>query len=1097
MSNQEVVSAEVVHGYLVQFLTPNTRLIAEATAWLRDYLKLPQSVSTMFQILLHADQAQTRQAAGVVLRSRLVKHWTSVDEDVAHVMKDQLLGAFSQEQIPILRKTMADLITLVARLTLPLDHWPEFWPAMFQLANSPEPTHRQSFLGIIEDLGDKIFELMRPQLDDIIAFCQVSLGADQDPHVRVAAMKAAGVLMGEISEEKDPLVAKFRPLVPGMLEIIKFSVQQGADQEAIDGLCIFQAMIETCPNIISPHVSKITEFSLAIASNPEIEWEIRSECLTFMEWVIQFRPSFVIKQHLLDPILDVAFTVAAEPETEKFDAWEVTPHRFSLQVIDCVARFIKPKYTFQNLMSRVDAWMSSQNPFERRAAIGALSAMPNGCVEEMLPAIPQLLPYMVAAFDDPNTFVRQAGCILLGQFADFLSPDILEHYETCLPLAYRAMCEEDPEIQERALYSLITFLENMDNDGIGNMLDQLITRLVNLLQSSNNKDIQDMSISAIAAVASATLDKFVPYWEPIVKLLQELMDVTAPDLIPLRARALDCVGVISMAVTKEVFGPYFHYFMNKALEGFSLVGVESTELRELSINFFANVAEALGQDFMPYFETCLDLILTSLKNIEGSKPELDEQGLQMARLLIDDDEDEEAPNAPVDPDDDEDRLPPELQGLDYVVNQGLVEEKTVSLQALGTFAHALGPLFVPYIDRCLPVLETVSRYVHPKVRSFAIYPLETFLVCIHQSHPSENPWTPGANPEEHPLPENVQSFADSLLQTFLKRIVADFDLGVVSRYLESIRFILNTLGAPAIHNHMPSIGSVILKVLHMETAAQVMETDEGDEDNEEIEQELLAVFNSGCDLIISLAKAYVAQFPIWFPLLEGVIQHLNTGVSGDVEPVEDGSEKWRQEAVGALAEVTEACGVSSYSHEQVHLLLAQAIKALHDPHVSTRCNAIYLARLLVSSPSTFDWWPKILEMIVPLLQSDDEQTIDNCLGCIAIMIQVNPQLLPMSELVPMWLSAFPVRIDQIESGFAFGTLFSLLEHASQDIFPHIPIAFNILIDSLGSPVITDETREKAGEAIKHLWSQYSSELQSVISSLNEEQTNNFNHVIQQ
>lgn len=988
---------------------------------------------------------------------------------------------------PVLRRPLLELVALIARLTLPVDHWPEFWPAMFELANSGDNAQRLAVLQVVEELGDKIFDYIRPMADDWVAFCQACLAGDQDPNLRVAAMKAAGVIMGEVQEETDGLVVKLRPLVPLMLDVIQVCVQHGADDQAIDGLNIFQAMVETCPSILSPHVSGITQFCLLTSSNVDIDWEVRSECLTFLEWVIQFRPSFIIKQNLLDHVLTVCFNVAAEPQMDGIASWEVTPHRFALQVIDCVARFIKPKYTFDNLMARIDAWMPSPNPWERRAAVGALSALPNGCCEQMLPAIPQLMPYLQASFDDTDPVVRQAGCILLGQFADFLNPDILEYHETCLPLAYRAMCEEDTEIQERALYSLITFMEHLKTLEIDDLLDQIMHRLVSILETSGNKDIQDMAINAISAVASVALEKFIPYWSVVTRMMEQLMHVTQPEMLSLRARALDCVGVISMSVGKEVFEPYFDFFMNKALEGFGMTGAEATELHELSINFFANVAEALGQDFRPYFETCLNLVLQTLANTDGDKPEFTAESLHMAQLMVDSDEEEAdkvnrnlpGGGGPGD-DDGEEELPHELSGLNYITNQGQTEPKTVALQALGTFAHAMGSEFVPHIPRCMEVLQVTGQMVHPKVRSFTIYPIESFAICLHKAFPPAHQWTPGAAPEQFPLHEQTQAFIDDVITLFIKRVLLDFDLGVVSRLLESFTVLLNNIGAPAIHHHMTAIGSAMVKVLHQETTAHVMETDEGDVENEEIAQELLMVFDNACDFVVALAKAYTTSFGQWFGLLEGLITHL---IVEDEPSVEDGSERYRQDAIGALAEASDACGADAYSPEQIHILLAQAIKGLSDPHEPTRCNSIYLTRLVAIHPAAYDWWSHILSLVVPLLSVEDDQTVDNANGCISAMVSHNPSLLPMAEVIPEWLGAFPMRIDQIEAGIAYPALLHLLETSNQDIFPHIPTAFKVLVDTLASPVVTEELRAQIQNMVRSLWAQYSNELQPVLETL--------------
>lgn len=997
---------------------------------------------------------------------------------------------------------MLELIALIARLELPVDRWPEYWPAMFEMANSGDAAQRESVLGIVEELGDKIFDGLRPLMDDFIHMCAVSMGADQNPHVRVAAMMAAGTLMGEVYQESDPLVAKFRPLVLMMLDVIQFCLASGAEHEANEGLTTFQALIETCPTIIAPSVGQISQFCILTSSNPNVEWDVRQECLTFLEWVIQFRPSFITKQGLLDPIITICFDIAAEPQMEGLGSWEVTPHRFALQIIDCLCRFIKPKHTFDNLIARIDAWMTSPNPWQRRAAIGVLSAMPNGCCELMITAIPNLLPYLQASFDDQDSYVRQAGCILLGQLADFLCPDILEHHEVCLPLAYRAMCDDDPEIQERALYSLVTFMENLKSLDADQLLDQIMRRLVNILEISPSKDVQELAIHAISAVASVTLDKFIPYWSVVTKMMEQLMDITQPELLSLRARALDCVGVIAMSVGKDVFAPFFPYFMNKALEGYNMPGTEQTEMRELAINFFGNAAEALGADFTPYFDTCLNIIFEVLLNQDGVKPELSADQLHMAQLMIDSDEEDEGarinrhlPATGADDVDDADDLPEELAGLKYITNQGQVSEKTVALQALGTFSHAMGALFVPHIPRCMEVLQTTFRYIHPKVRSFTIFPIEAMTTTLHLANPPARVWEPGAgNPEDFPLPQVTQSFVDDVIGLFIAKTMADFDLAVVARLIDAFMNILNTLGAPAIHHHMVSLGTCILKVLHMETAAHAMETEECDGENEEVAQELLAVFDSACDFVVALAKHYGRSFPQFFSLLEGIIKHL----TAEAEPsADDGSERWRQDAVGALAEVVDASGVDSFSVGQVHILLVQAIRALSDPHLSTRCNGIYLTRLVACHPASLDWWNIILNNVVPLMAYEDDQTQDNAVGCIAAMITANISHIPMAEVIPEVLNALPMRCDQTEATIVYNMLLSLLQNGNQDIFPHIPTAFKVLVETLGTPVIADNTREQISEAVRHLWAQYSNELQPVLETFDEDTSTNLQTILQQ
>jgi hypothetical protein len=1096
MADTAQVGPEEVERWLAQYLTPKTRLVQEAMLWLKSFLKKPYSVSIMCNILLNGHTEQTRQAAGILLRAWLAKHWGRVDEDVAIVMKDALLNAFAVEPSAPLRRAMAGLICLVARLTLPLDHWPEFWPAIFQMAHSEDEGLRESVLGVLEEIGDKLFEDMRPHVPDLLAFCEACMGADQRPEIRFAALKAVGVLVGEVQEESDELVEAFKPLVGPMLDIANMCVMEGAEMEAREAISIFQGMIRLCPAILAPQVLNLMQFCLLHAGNVEVDWEVRRECLAFIEDVVALKPSFVNRNGLLDPILTVAFNIAAEPQVEGLSSWDITPFRYSLQIIDVIARHIKPKRCFENIIGRVDAWMGSHNPWERRAAVGALSACPTGCIEVMLPQLDKFIPYLEAAFDDPDAFVRQTGCILLGQMADELNPDIVEYHETCLPLAYRALMEPNIEVQERALYSLMAFMEHLNPQQLEDVLEPLMTRLVDILQNSNNKETQEMTLETIAAVAAASVDSFEPYWEPIVKMLQQMMEITESEHLSLRAQALKTAGVIAMGVGKEHFMPYFDFFMHKALECFNDSRVETTQMREFSINFFGDVAESLGEDFAPYFDTALQIILTSLQNVDGARPELGEENAHMAALMLNsDDEEDGAGLPPADAEDaeidDEDRLPPELDSLKYITNMGLVDEKTTALQALGSIIHAMGALFVPHIETCLPILALTARYVHPKVRCFTVFPLESLVVAMNRAYPPERPWVEGesVNPEEHPLHPQTQAFCDEMLSLFAKRILTDIELSVANRYLEALKIIMNTLGAPALHHLLPTVvGPAVVQAIELKTMAHGMATEEADDESEMIAQELLALFDTSCDFVIALAKHYRANFAQWFSLIETIIVHLAT------ESTDESFTPWRQEAMGALAEVCEAATLDAFTPAQVHIFLAQAISGMQE-ETNVRSNALYLARQIVTSSASYDWWPVMLPILVPLLTIEDDQTADNAAGCVASMINTNPSLLPMADLLPEFLSTFPIRIDQIEAGIAYGTLMNMLDHSSQDIFPHIPTAFKVLVDAMASPVLSEETRARVQTTIKSLWSQFSNDLQPVLETLDEEGSNNLQVVL--
>jgi hypothetical protein len=106
---------------------------------------------------------------------------------------------------------------------------------------------------------------------------------------------------------------------------------------------------------------------------------------------------------------------------------------------------------------------------------------------------------------DPK--VRKVACLTLGQFSEHLQPEILEHHEKIVPLIFQAMNENNQQIQERSCYALVAFVEGLEEQFLP-YIEPLLNRLVELLKVSSNKDIQEMAISGISACAQCAGKKF-------------------------------------------------------------------------------------------------------------------------------------------------------------------------------------------------------------------------------------------------------------------------------------------------------------------------------------------------------------------------------------------------------------------------------------------------------------------------------------------------------------------------------------------------------------------------------------------------------------
>jgi hypothetical protein len=158
------------------------------------------------------------------------------------------------------------------------------------------------------------------------------------------------------------------------------------------------------------------------------------------------------------------------------------------------------------------------------------------------------------------------------------------------------------------------FCERLEPEKVRPFLDHLVRKLVQMLETTSKRSVQEMSIAALAATAVAAEEEFVPYVEGVANLMGRLMVLTDEKLFSLRGRALECMGYIAIAVGKDNFRPYFSNSMQCACEGLTF---DSTDLHEFAYAAFANMAKSMEAEFSPCLPELVPHLLAVMKQDDG------------------------------------------------------------------------------------------------------------------------------------------------------------------------------------------------------------------------------------------------------------------------------------------------------------------------------------------------------------------------------------------------------------------------------------------------------------------------------------------------
>ncbi|KAI9831013.1 MAG: hypothetical protein M1819_005251 [Sarea resinae] len=229
----------------------------------------------------------------------------------------------------------------------------------------------------------------------------------------------------------------------------------------------------------------------------------------------------------------------------------------------------------------------------RESAVLALGAVADGCMEVIIPHLPDLVPYLISLLNDPEPVVRQITCWSLGRYSAWASN------------------LKSPTDKQR-------FFEPMMEGILNKMLD-------------NNKRVQEAGASAFANLEEKAKSQLTPYCEPIVQQFVRCFEKYKDRNMYI---LYDCVQTLAEHVGPGLATPALVDLLMPALiHRWNKVSDQSRELFPL-LECLSYVATALGDVFSPFatpiFARCVKIIhqnleeyMMSVNNPAMDKPDKD------------------------------------------------------------------------------------------------------------------------------------------------------------------------------------------------------------------------------------------------------------------------------------------------------------------------------------------------------------------------------------------------------------------------------------------------------------------------------------------
>lgn len=1002
-----------------RLLLPDSEQIALATVDLRSAFKQPGVIGELCTVLTSSGQVQVRQYAAVLLRKKFYKpkSWLKHSKPERDLLKNGVLTSLLSEQEASVRLALIQLVGCLARHELGQGGggWTELMELIQQRISSQVGAERVLGVMLVSILAEVAGEQVKRSLKDFLGLFSKTL---QDSELEVCFHTIIAMTHFVQRTSSDEVVL-FQQLIPAVL--VKIEQIAAADQDkAIVAIDIFDELIESEVAIVVPHIKPMVELCLKFAQDKDsnVEDGLKIKAVTFLGRLTRLKKKTIVKHKLYIPMIQIIFEVMVnqeidEEDEETEDEDEDTPALAASQSLDILALNLPPEKYISALLAQIQPALESPNPKAQRAAYQAIAVSAEGCQEYIRTKyLSSFLEIMGRGIRHPTTMVRNSALYMLGQFSEYIQPEISNHANDILPVlleyldnSYATLKpgEKAPSTVSRIFYALETFCENLEEKLVPH-LELIMSRAIIALQGNFSVRIQELSISMIGAAANATKGAVVPYLERVWPCLEHYLTMQHnDDTEVLLTQAMSTLGVLARAVGQENFS---REFAEKCIKiGMELVqNNDNPDVRKCAYALFGAVASVVKEEMASVMPVCVNLMLKSIQSTEGISIETEENNTSLPLEDLSDEEDIEA-------DDDKDQET-DLDGLKSMsVQNEYVAEKECAVIALKDLSVECGAAFYPYLPQATEEVATLLDYPDYDVRCAAIDATTHFLIAYYKS---------GSNEGRDLFMKGIQALVARLCEA----VVEEEEHQIVIAALDAITELLKECkdGVTGVQGHSEMIVTCVRKIMKGECAcqdaAEAEGGDEGDEDEEAEQDEML--FEYAGEVLPNLGRALT---PATFaPYFESLLSMLLKKTNKHCTVAE------RSFAVGAIADSMEPlAGALGPFHQN---LVPFFIEMLKDSEDDVRNNAVYgLGEVVLwGGEDAVAHYTLILATLSKLLGHEKSpRVIDQVVGAVSRFVIANLVKVPVDDIVPAVLANLPLKedLDEYEIVFKFFlTLFS-------------------------------------------------------------------------
>ncbi|XP_037821481.1 transportin-1-like [Lucilia sericata] len=602
-------------GILKESQSPDTATQLAVHMKLEELNQYPDFNNYLIYVLtkLKSEDEPTRSLSGLILKNNMRTHGNNLRPEIVEYIKHECLQAIGDPS-PLIRATVGILITTIAS-NGGLHNWPQLLPSLCDMLDSQDYNVCEGAFSALQKICEDHAEtldsasLNRPLNVMIPKFLQYF--SHNSPKIRSHAiacinqfiMIRSQALMLHIdtfieslfnlSSDDDHEVRKnvchglvmllevrMDRLLPHMPQIIEYMLMRTQDSDegvALEASEFWLSLAEQsiCKDVLTPYLPQLAPVLVKGMRYSDIDIILLKGNVEEDDMVPDreedIRPRFhKSRTHTIKS----TEAGGGDDDDDDFDdgldddsslsEWNL--RKCSAAALDVLANVFRQE-CLPILLPILKDTLFHQDWVIKESGVLALGAIAEGCMQGMIPHLPELIPYLISCLSDKKALVRSITCWTLSRYANWVVSQPHDQY-------------------------------------LKPLMEELLKRILD-----SNKRVQEAACSAFATLEEEACTELVPYLEYILQtLVFAFSKYQHKNLLIL----YDAVGTLADSVGHHLNKPqYIEILMPPLIDKWNLLKDDDKDLFPL-LECLSSIATALQSGFLPYcdpvYRRCISLI---------------------------------------------------------------------------------------------------------------------------------------------------------------------------------------------------------------------------------------------------------------------------------------------------------------------------------------------------------------------------------------------------------------------------------------------------------------------------------------------------------